>query len=254
MERVNHGARQPNEGYQVELPLFQGPLDLLLHLIEQEQLDITKVALALVTDQYLAYLATLQQISAEVLTDFLVVAVRLVLIKSQALLPRPPSGPDREEDSGEQLARQLVVYRVFKRVAQLLGEREAAGMRLFVRAVAPPQVERRLVAGEGRVPALRAALLRVLAVRPPEPAVDKVVSPIALTVGQQIGYVRDRLSGAGQLSFTQLLGGAAQRVEIIVTLMAVLELIKQHVADVRQDGLFGDIIIYDLSGQNGIVR
>ena len=254
MERVNHGAAGLNEGYRVELPLFQGPLDLLLHLIEQEQLDITKVALALVTDQYLAYLATLQQISAEVLTDFLVVAARLVLIKSQALLPRPPSGPDREEDPGDQLARQLVVYRQFKRVAQLLSQRETAGMRMFVRAVAPPQVEPRLVAGEGRVSALRAAMLRVLAVRPPEPAVDQVVSPIVLTVGRQIGYVRERLSGAGQLSFTQLLGEAAHRVEIIVTLMAVLELIKQNVADVRQDGLFGDIIIYDLAGQSSAVR
>jgi segregation and condensation protein A len=101
---------------------------------------------------------------------------------------------------------------------------------------------------------LRTALLKVLAVRPPEPAVDQLVSPVTLTVGQKIGYVRERLSGAGQLSFAQLLGEAAHRLEIIVTFMAVLELIKQHVADVRQDGLFGDIIIIDLSGQSGAVH
>src|SRR3990170_2755668 len=102
--------------YEVRLPVFEGPLDLLLHLIEREELDITKVALAQVTDQYLAYLAMLKEVEVQVLTDFLVVAAKLLLIKSQALLPKPPPSvlDEEEEDIGDELARQLRVYKQFK--------------------------------------------------------------------------------------------------------------------------------------------
>ena len=101
-----------DETYQVRLSLFEGPLDLLLHLIEREELDITKISLAQVTDQYLAYISQLEELHPETLADFLVVAARLLLIKSQILLPRPEAQPLAvdEEDPGEALARQLREY------------------------------------------------------------------------------------------------------------------------------------------------
>ena len=232
--------------YQVHLPVFQGPLDLLLHLIEQQELDITKVALAQVTDQYLAYINILKEIEVEFLTDFLVVAAKLLLIKSQALLPKPPpSLVDEEEgDLGDQLARQLLEYKRFKEVAQALRQREAAGLRSFVRLAPPPKIEPRLSPGEVTLDDLVAAVRQALAVRPPEPVVDEVVSPVTVTIGQQMALIRDALTRQRQISFHRLLRQAASRVEIIVTFLAVLELIKQYVVDVRQDTLFGEIVIF----------
>ncbi|MGC8874517.1 MAG: segregation and condensation protein A, partial [Chloroflexia bacterium] len=107
-------------GYQVDLGIFQGPLDLLLHLIEKEELDITRVALAQVTDQYLDHIARMPRRDPAELSAFLVVAVKLLWIKAQALLPRPPSSEPEEEDDGEALLRQLQEYRRYKQAAQQL--------------------------------------------------------------------------------------------------------------------------------------
>jgi len=231
--------------YRVQLPVFEGPLDLLLHLIEQEELDITKVALAQVTDQYLAYIAILKEVDVEFLTDFLVLAAKLLLIKSQALLPKPPPSiiDEEEEDVGDQLARQLLAYKQFKATAQTLREREAAGLRTFVRIAPPPKIEPKLSLGDVTLDDLIAAVRQALAVRPPDPAVDAVVSPVTVTIGQQMGLIRSRLAHHRQISFNRLLKQAADRVEVIVTFLAVLELIKQHMIDVRQNSMFGEIVI-----------
>ena len=110
-----------NNGYRVNLPVFEGPLGLLLSLIEREELDITKVSLAQVTDQYLAYLEQIEQVRPEILADFLVVAAKLILIKSQALLPRPPViSPEGEADVGDDLVEQLRMYKQFKAAAAQL--------------------------------------------------------------------------------------------------------------------------------------
>ncbi|GAB4533232.1 MAG: ScpA family protein [Anaerolineae bacterium] len=240
-QQEDSGAR----GYQVQLPMFEGPLDLLLHLIEREELDITKVALAQVTDQYLAYLAILKEVEAEFLTDFLVVAAKLLFIKSQALLPKPPASlvDEDEEDVGNQLAHQLRVYKQFKAAAEVLRQRETEGLRTFVRLALPPKLEPKLSFGEVSLDDLVAAVRHALAVRPTESAVGEVVSPITVTIGEQMSLIRAELTTRKQLSFRALLRRAASRVEIIVTFLAVLELIKQYVIDVRQDSLFGEIII-----------
>ncbi|HJL70663.1 MAG TPA: segregation/condensation protein A, partial [Anaerolineales bacterium] len=128
-----------NDGYSVSLPVFNGPLDLLLRMIEREELDITRVALAQVTDQYIRHISGLKERRVEGLADFLVLAARLVLIKSQALLPRPPALGPAAPDPGEELARQLRMYRRFKRAAQSFMARQRAGVRTFVRLVGPPR-------------------------------------------------------------------------------------------------------------------
>jgi segregation and condensation protein A len=237
----------PNtQEYQVQLPVFQGPLDLLLHLIEREELDITTVALAQVTDQYLAYLAAPNEIEVELLTDFLVVATKLLFIKSQALLPKPPPSliDEEEEDIGDQLARQLRAYKQFRTAAQVLREREEDGLRNFVRLTSAPNLEPRLTFGEVNLDDLVSAVRQALEVRSPDPAVGKVISPMTVSIGQQMTLIRNKLASHKQISFRRLLHQATSRVEIIVTFLAVLELIKQYTIEVRQETLFGDIIIY----------
>ena len=234
------------QGYQVQLPMFAGPLDLLLHLIEREELDITGVALAQVTDQYLTYIAILKEIEAEFLTDFLVVAAKLLHIKSQALLPKPPPSlaEEDEEDIGDQLAHQLRVYKQFKMVAETLRQREVDGLRSFVRTALPPKLEPKLSLGEVTLDDLLVAVRQALAVRPADPDVSEVVSPVTVSIGDQMALIRDKLTPRTSISFRDLLNRAATRVEVIVTFLAVLELIKQYVIEVRQDTVFGEIVIF----------
>src|SRR5438094_1219144 len=113
---------QENLDYTIQLPVFEGPLDLLLRLIEREELDITAIALAQVADQYLAHVRALEAPDPAALSAFLVIAAKLLVIKSRALLPRPVAarGPDEAPDEGEDLARQLRQYQRYKQAAALL--------------------------------------------------------------------------------------------------------------------------------------
>jgi segregation and condensation protein A len=231
--------------YRVQLPVFEGPLDLLLHLIEREELDITRVSLALVTDQYLAYLAALEEMQVEDLTDFVVVAARLLLIKSQALLPRPPTPvPHAHEDAGDELLRQLLAYKRYKQAAEELWERHFQGKRSYVRVAPRPTLEPGIEHLEA-VPleALLAAARKVLRARPPASPVNGVVPTISVTIDAQISRITHRLARQAQVSFSALLTMAYSRQEVIVTLMAVLELIKRQRIQVQQERMFGEITI-----------
>ncbi len=231
--------------YQVKLPIFQGPLDLLLHLIEREEMDITTVSLAQVTDQYLEYIGLLEQLNAEILADFLVVAAKLLLIKSEMLLPRPPgaAGEEEEEDIGDELARQLIEYKKFKEAALELRQREEMGLRAYVRVAPPLRLERPLELEDVSLADLVEAVRRALDVRPPLPSVSKVVTPFTVTVAEKMALIEERLERQRQVSFNYLLKQAASRLEIIVTFLAVLELIKLKGVIVQQERLFGEIII-----------
>jgi len=135
-------ASYQTEGYLIDTEVYQGPLDLLLELIEKAELDITRLSLAQVTDQYLEYMHRLQLEDPSEVSAFLVIASRLLQIKSQALLPRQTDiqGLEEEEDLGEALARQLVLYKRFKEIAYLLSEREAEGLRTYLRMAPPPKL------------------------------------------------------------------------------------------------------------------
>ena len=118
------------EGYQLTLPMFEGPLDLLLHLIEREELDITSIALVAVTDQYMQYLHASEQLNIDALADFIAIGARLLLLKSRALLPRTPeqiAEDDLEAEAiAEDLTAQLEEYRAFKNAASYLRELDEA--------------------------------------------------------------------------------------------------------------------------------
>src|SRR4030065_2495201 len=134
--------------YRVATDVDEGPLDLLLQLIERAELDITKLALAQVTDQYLEHLRklsvrNLSERAAEEVSAFLVIAARLLQIKSEALLPRPPAREPGEEDPGEALARQLQVYKKFKEIAAFLEQRQEAGLSTYLRIALSPRLDAR---------------------------------------------------------------------------------------------------------------
>jgi segregation and condensation protein A len=236
--------------YQVQLPIFEGPLDLLLHLVEREELDITKVALAQVTDQYLAYLAELERRQVKELADFLVVAAKLLLIKSLALLPRPPVLAPEVEDVGDELMRQLQAYKRFKQIAGLLHEREKQGLHSYVRIAPMPHLEPQLDVGDVTLSELLVIVQEVLDATP-APPVDDVVTAIAVTIADQITRIEEELTKRRQVRFREFLSEAITRVEVIVTLLAVLELIKQERVRVRQEELFGEILIEPETADQG---
>jgi len=230
--------------YSVRLDAFEGPLDLLLRLIEKAELDITTISLALVTDQYLAYIRHLDEVHPDLLADFLVVAAKLILIKSRALLPRPPVAQPEEEDEGEDLVRRLEEYRRFKIAAQMLREREEQGLRSFVRA-APPVVKRPgLTPGEVSLQDLVAAMQRVLATTPAVP-VSTVVSPVIISIADRIRTIEHAIAGGHRVHLSGLLMRSSSRLEIIVTFLAVLELIKRGRITAIQNGLFDEIYLLE---------
>jgi segregation and condensation protein A len=231
--------------YQVTLPIFEGPLDLLLHLIERDELDITQVSLAQVTNQYLEYLAQLSERDPDSLADFLVVAAKLLLIKSRVLLPQPPAppSPEDETDVGEDLIRQLIEYKKFKEVARCLKEIESQGLSSYVRLAGLPPLERTIELGDVTLDDLWAAMRDVLDIEPPAASINGAVPPIIITIAEQMDLIERQAARGRPISFRRLLKRATSRLEVIVTLLALLEMIKQLRVTVRQDQLFGDILI-----------
>ncbi len=229
--------------YTVRLPVFEGPLDLLLELIERAELDITKVALAQVTDQYLSYLRQLETKDPSDLASFLVVAARLLQIKSEALLPRPPEREPGEEDPGDALARQLLLYKRFKGAAQALAARSEAGWRTYLRRSPPPRADPHLDLGNVRLEDLRQALLQALAATAAEVGLSESVTAPKVNIRQKIRLIFDALRRQGRMTFSALVRRADSRLEIVVSFLAVLELIKQRQVQAEQDELFGDIEI-----------
>lgn len=237
--------------YVVRIEVFEGPLDLLLHLIEKEELPITSVSLTQITGQYLEYLKTLEQLHPENIADFLVMAARLIYIKSVALLPRPQpvSAEEEEEDPAEALARQLREYKRFKEKAALLHQIEASGQRAFVRLATPVKLEKRLDLTGLQARMLFDAVQELLQQLDAPPRPQGVVEPHAITIEQRMSELSQQL-GAGQIvRFRQFLGRARTRVDVIVSFLAVLELIKQRKIRVQQDDTFGDIVIEGLASQ-----
>jgi segregation and condensation protein A len=227
--------------YTIELDLYQGPLDLLLELIERAELDITKIALAQVTDQYLSYLAQLKERNLEDLASFLVVAARLIQIKSEAMLPRPPEREPGEIDPGEALAQQLIAYKKYKNISLLLAERGRAGLRSYLRITSTPLPKPKLDLSGVNIDDLQRAMLQALASSPIEPMMDGVVIPYRTHIRRQIGLIVQTLRTKGKTTFWTLLKSMKTRLEIAISFLALLELTKQRMISVSQDHLFGDI-------------
>lgn len=227
--------------YTVELPLYEGPLDLLLELIESAELDITRISLALVADQYLAYLEAAEARNLEDLSFFLVVAARLLQIKSEALLPRPVEREPGEPDPGDELARQLVAYKKYRQIALILSEREERGLRTFLRSAPPPNMDSRLELSDLDTFDLRAAMLAVLSREPSSESVGDVVRPPIVRIRDRIHRIVRALNQLAKTTFREVMQDARNRLEIVVSFLAMLELIKQGQVTAEQGELFGNI-------------
>jgi segregation and condensation protein A len=232
--------------YTLQLPDFAGPLDLLLRLIEKDELQITTISLAVVADQYLAYVRNLADPDPLTVAEFLAIAAQLLLIKSRALLPRPePPAVISEEDSGEQLARQLREYQRFKHAASQLREWETEGRRTWERLTPPPQPA---IAPPSLPPHNLASLVNALSRRlqllttVPEPVVS-LPAPKVITLAEVVERLHQCLLLRAFISFEDVLNLATSRAEVIVTLWAVLELFKRQIISIEQAGLFATISI-----------
>lgn len=223
--------------YDVRTPAFSGPLDLLLRLIEEQRLDVTTIALAEVTDQYLAHLRQLDTPDPNELADFLVIAARLVLLKSRLLLPTlAAAAPD---DDGNDLAAQVRAFQRFKHASERLRELLESGARAYAREAPPPTLPPRpLPAGGGRPADLLRAYLRWRASQ--APARQPVAGP-RIRLVDKLCQVRDALLRWGKVRFQRLAQWCTSRLEVVVLFLAVLELQRRGLAEVEQTTPFGEI-------------
>ena len=230
------------EVYQVKLEKFEGPLDLLLQLIEKEKLDITEVSLAKICDQYVKYLKQVQEVDPGSLADFLVIAARLLLIKSRALLPEIEMS-EEEELSIEELQERLREYKRFKDVAKKLkvlyfSSNTSFEQRFFLeekRAFFPSEnltLENLLIAYK--------ALLQILE-REKKLATEYI--PETISIEEKIAQLEDLILKKVNPRFQELLKHSQTKLESIVTFLALLELVKQRIVKVRQKKLFEDIVL-----------
>ncbi len=230
----------------VKLPVFEGPLDLLLHLIERNELDISAVSLVLVVDQYMQYLGLMRsEMKLEAASEFLVVAGRLLLIKSRSLLPKvePPAQALEEEDPAEELARQLEEYRRFKLIAQeLRALKEERGV-AFARSAAPPDLPPVIKLTGLNVERLLEGFRRAL-----DRALDQITQEAPapgprITQAERIAAIEQGLAAARTLAFDRMLEDCSSVEDVIVTFLAVLELLKRGAIRVWQLSAFGQIIL-----------
>ena len=236
-------ARSGRATVTIKLARFEGPLDLLLHLIKRDEIDIYDIPIAHITQQYLAYLELMRALDLEVAGEFLVMAATLMRIKAKMLLPLPQSGEEEDEgDPREELVQRLVEYRTFKEAAGTLKDMESARRLVFERGMVPGDDEMGpLPLAPATLFDLLDALNRIMS-RLPDPAVYEVQGEI-YDVEDKMALIASMVAEHGEASFTDLLLRCRARTEMIVTFMALLELIKLGTILVVQSEAFGDIRI-----------
>lgn len=218
---------------------FNGPLDLLLQLIEQEKLDISQVSLAGVTDQYIASLQAMEELPVDELADFLVIAAKLLLIKSRLLVP----GAEAEDDAGIELEQQLKMYQAFVEAAKNVGKMFNRHRVLYAREgyaalepiFNPPE--------HIKADHLREIFADVLKELEPITRLPQTVIVRTINIRQKIEQITARLLAERTMSFHKLLQKTNNKTEIIITFLAVLEMVKLRTATVIQESLYADVTV-----------
>src|ERR1051325_12003341 len=217
------------DDYKVKLEVFEGPLDLLLFLIKRDEIDIYDISIERITRQYLEYLQTFRELNIEVAGEFLVMAANLVYLKSRSLLPvdqRPPDEEAEEDDPRWELIRQLIEYKKFKEAARELNLRALEQERIFVReAGSPLDLQEPLRLGEVGIFQLINAFQTVMKRLEARQDVQEIFSE-RFSVSDKIDAILRRISTGTQFRFSDLFSDAASRIEVIVTFLALLELIR----------------------------
>ncbi len=235
-----------DKDYKVKLEIFEGPLDLLLYLIKKEEIDIYDVSLERITRQYLDYIDTFKMLNVELASEFIVMAANLMYIKSRELLPQtqqPPEEDAEEDDPRWELIRQLVEYKKFKDAAQFLGTQEVKADEYFATTPEMPDFsEAPPVTGEVGIFDLIRAFQRVLKRFENTSDIREIVKD-RYTVADKIEHLLEIIPMGGRVKFETLFSDAASRVEVIVTFLAVLELMKLNHLQVEQEQLLGEILV-----------
>lgn len=228
--------------YQSQEKIFEGPLDLLLELIEKEKLDITEVSLAQVANQFLEYLETAQGISPENLADFLLIGGKLILIKSKAILPMLELEKEEEEDI-EELKARLREYQKFKEISKKIkalairremffSKQSYSGMRMVF---CPPKNITTLD--------LQEALEGVLNKLPKAENLAKRTMKDIVSIKDKIKHIKENLTKRIEMTFTEATHGTKDKIEVIITFLAMLELVRKSMVTIEQNDMFGEIKI-----------
>lgn len=238
--------------HEIHLPVFEGPLELLLNLIERNDLDITAVSLVAVTDQYLAAVRAAEEDSLPALADFVAIGAKLIYLKSRALLPGAEDEDSEgleEDETGQDLVDLLTEYRRFRPVTATLADRQDAGLRAGPRPVASALPDTAAL-GDVTLEALRTIMLEALARKPATPPADLTPDP-TVPLSLRVADLRSRLATGEHLSFRRLVESARTRGDVVVTFLAVLELLKAGECDAFQSGNWEDIEIVALTPAGG---
>ncbi len=237
----------PNSQPTVEIEGFSGPFDLLVRLIERRELDVATISLAAVTEQYLDHLVLVQQRDPEHLSAFLVVATKLLLIKSMLLLPvqpRPASNVETELDPTD-LAEHLRIYQVFRQVSQWLSERDASGLHCYPALPRPYQP-----AATQSLPSLdpleiRSAYLRAVtrSNKKKEPAPSPLTTEPRVSVAEMFAALEAALDQSSQVLLSELIGTHAPRQRYVAAFLAMLEAVRLGKVRASQEAQFGEIAL-----------
>ncbi len=227
--------------YQVKLQQFEGPLPLLLELIEKQKLDITTVSLAQVADDFLGYLETGKNINLANLSEFLLIASHLILIKSKALLPFFEFTKEEEEDI-EDLEERLKEYRRFKKVAIKLSED------WMKQNISFSKEEEKVEVVETEMPDITTAnlkdlILEVIKQNEKEELMEEEILEVTVSLEEKITDLRNAILKRAKISFNETIKDSKNKIEVVVSFLAVLEMLKQKFVTVKQKGAFGDILI-----------
>ncbi|TRM12613.1 segregation/condensation protein A [Lentibacillus cibarius] len=244
-----------DQSYRVKLDTFEGPLDLLLHLVNQYEIDIYDIPVAQITEQYMHYIHTMQQLELNIASEYLVMAATLLEIKSQMLLPKQEiEDPDEEymEDPREELMQRLVEYRKYKEAARQLKEKEADSSQTFMRpptAFLHEKITRPEQKGDISIYDMLDALKRMTERHKwTEPLETKVKSgdiPLEKRMTEVLNTVKQSRNG---IAFEQLFAYPS-RSHIVVTFIAILELMKNNEITCRQEKHFGELYVFNNLGE-----
>jgi segregation and condensation protein A len=232
--------------YTVQLQQFEGPLDLLLHLIEEAELDVKDIFVSEITAQYLSYMDQLDELDMDTASEFLLMAATLLYIKSRQLLPRPPKEDEAEEDPETLLIRQLRDYKAFKEASEQLKTLFESAKNSCTRLPEDIPLPPKEIALDGAtMDGLLAAFLEMLVRKKDEPEVIRTqhVNPDRFTVRSQTASIRAVLLKKHAVSFEELFSEEAGRTEIITTFMALLEMIARGEILLKQKAPFAPIRI-----------
>lgn len=240
------GEIPEDQVFRVELSSFEGPLDLLLHLIQEHELDILDLPIAFVTERYLAYLATMEKLALDVVSEYLVMAATLAHIKSKMLLPAAPTDQDDdvleiEGDPREELVRRLLEYQKYKAAAASLAGRGLFGRDVFSRGAPAEKAEGGAPLGGMTLFHLLDAFNRVL--KRANADFSREITAERITIQDRIQEILDLLADRGQVTFDELFEGYLTTYDIVVTFLAMLEMGKQKLVRIYQNEAYAPIYL-----------